>query len=730
MRRYPSPSALGYTGPLDTYYQERLAIRVTPAPITSAAWSYGIAAVGFALFSVQLGLGWRGERRAAILLAAVALSAVWAGAALVYALTGSRAADLYSRVADSARLLAWLGFLVILLQGRRKSQVETAGGIDWVALGLFFFAAMLLLLGWIGPLLTPFVGVSLRQAEIAGPLGVVVIMLSAVEQLFRRAPKGARWAVAPLCLGLGGAFAFDLFLYADALLFQQFDPSAWSARGIVSALVIPFIALTTVRTRDWTLDIAVSRSMVFHTTAVLAAGVYLLAVAAAGYYVRYFGGEWGKTLQIAFVFAAILGFGLLLTSGTLRARLRVFINKHFFSYRYDYRAEWLKIIGLLSSSEPNLSLFERSVKALADLIESPSGVLWLVDDQRGRYSAAAGWNMAAPGDSVEKDDPLPEFLQRTGWIINLEECRAHPSRYEGLVLPESVGSLRSAFLIVPIAASEELIGFVLLTEPRVPVELNWEVRDMLKAAAQQIGSFLGHTRTTEALIEARKFDAFNRMSAFVVHDLKNLVAQLSLMLKNAERHQGNPEFQRDMLETVRHVVERMNGMLQQLRSGTTPFEKPRSVELGELAIRVARAKASAGRHVETDVESGVATLAHPDRLERVIGHLVQNALDATSPDESVRLRVYRDGENCILEVVDTGVGMSPEFVRDQLFRPFFTTKATGTGIGAYESTQYVTALGGRIHVDSQPGMGTQVRMVLRSCVRAPDGGTPGTQAVA
>ena len=171
-------------------------------------------------------------------------------------------------------------------------------------------------------------------------------------------------------------------------------------------------------------------------------------------------------------------------------------------------------------------------------------------------------------------------------------------------------------------------------------------------------------------------------------------------------------------------------MLQQLRSGTAPFETPRNVELGELAIRVARAKAATGRQVETEIEGGVATLAHPDRLERVVGHLVQNALEATSPDETVRVRVYRDGEDCILEVVDAGIGMSPEFVRDQLFRPFSTTKATGTGIGAYESAQYVTALGGRIHVDSKPGKGTRVQMVLRSCVREQNGGTPGTQAVA
>src|SRR5439155_24597688 len=156
------------------------------------------------------------------------------------------------------------------------------------------------------------------------------------------------------------------------------------------------------------------------------------------------------------------------------------------------------------------------------------------------------------------DGSLAAFFERTGWVLDLNEYSSTPERYTGLRLPAWLSSIGHAWLIVPLALSEDLLGFVVLATPRTPIEVNWEVLDLLKTASRQAASFLGHMRATEALLEARKFDAFNRMSAFVVHDLKNLVAQLSLMLRNAQRHKHNPEFQRDMLATVEHAVERMN----------------------------------------------------------------------------------------------------------------------------------------------------------------------------
>jgi putative PEP-CTERM system histidine kinase len=224
------------------------------------------------------------------------------------------------------------------------------------------------------------------------------------------------------------------------------------------------------------------------------------------------------------------------------------------------------------------------------------------------------------------------------------------------------------------------------------------------------------------LLEARKFDAFNRMSAFVVHDLKNIVAQLSLMIRNAERHRDNPEFQSDMLMTVEHSVERMKQLMLQLREGATPVEAPRTVELAPLIRRVVDHKSGQEPEPEVELDDRVAVRGHEDRLERVIGHIVQNAIDATDSRGRVWIKLSRYEQQAQVEVGDTGHGMTPEFVRERLFKPFQTTKTAGMGIGAYESFHYLQELGGQVLVDSAPGLGTRLRVLLP--LVAADAGDP------
>jgi putative PEP-CTERM system histidine kinase len=300
-----------------------------------------------------------------------------------------------------------------------------------------------------------------------------------------------------------------------------------------------------------------------------------------------------------------------------------------------------------------------------------------------------------------------------------------PSRDATGIVPGSVDSLSvpatswvpSLFRPLPSAktwgwALLVVLGFVVLAAPRTPFEVDWEVRDLLKTASRQAASYLGEIRATEALLEARKFDAFNRMSAFVVHDLKNLVAQLSLMLRNAQRHRDNPRFQSDMLATVEHVVGRMNALMLQLRTGAEPAESPAQLDVEALVRRVCATKADPKVTIEFQSLGGAVTLGHADRLEHVIGHLLQNAIDASHPRGRISVRVEPDERFVNVIVSDEGVGMTAEFIRERLFRPFQTTKSTGMGIGVYESAQYVERLGGEIQIDSAPGAGTRVRARL------------------
>jgi putative PEP-CTERM system histidine kinase len=438
----------------------------------------------------------------------------------------------------------------------------------------------------------------------------------------------------------------------------------------------------------------------------------------------------GSALQVALMFAAFLALAAMAFSGSIRAKLRVIVAKHFFQFRYDYRDEWLRFTQALSARGGQQELGQDVIKGLADLLDSPGGGLWLRDAPGRLFTHAARWNMPANSDTEPADGEFIRFLRETGWVVNLEEFRSSPERYRGLRLPLWLSELPNAWLIIPLTNGDDLIGFVVLATARARIEVNWEVNDLLKTAARQAATFLGQMQATEALLEARKFDAFNRMSAFVIHDLKNIVAQLSLMIKNAERHRENPEFQKDMLTTVEHSVERMKQLMMQLREGTTPVNAPHGVDLVAVIGRIQRAKSSQQPVPQIRLEDKVAARGHEDRLERVIGHLVQNAIDATDKSGRVWITLSsRDGQ-VLVEVGDTGHGMTQEFVRERLFKPFQTTKATGMGIGAYESFQYVQELGGRIEVDSTPNEGTQVRLLLPRFESAADAAVSARKEVA
>jgi len=570
------------------------------------------------------------------------------------------------------------------------------------------------------------------QVELALHLGLAILGLVMVEQLMRRAHRNAQWSLRPLALALAGLYGFDLFFYSDAMLFSRLDIDFWVARAIAHSLVLPLVVVATVRNTGWTVDLHMSRNVVFHSTALVASGVFVLAVAAAGYLVRYLGGEWGTALQIELLFAAVMGVALIATSGRFRSRLRVFVSKHFFSYRYDYREEWLRFTRTLAQEGGPQRLHERVLTALCDLLESPGGMLWLHEEGRG-YVPAGRYNAAQPDAIEPANGSLARFLAGTGWVVELGDYASDRAKYRDLEVPAWLASLPSAWLVAPLPSGGDLVGFAVLVTPRAPVTVDWEVRDLIKTASRQAASYLAQAQASDALLEARKFDAFNRMSAFVVHDLKNLVAQLSLLLRNADRHRDNPEFQRDMLETVEHVVERMNGLMLQLRTGTKPVERPRAVDLAPILRRVCRAKAAGGQPVEIEIANEVAALGHEDRLEHVIGHLVQNAVDASSAGEPVRVVLSHDGAAAVLDVVDHGVGMSDAFVRERLGKPFESTKPAGMGIGVYESSQYVASLGGRLSIDSKQGRGTHVRVLLpvqdHSAVPAePDGGPAAARA--
>lgn len=676
-------------------------------------WSYGLAALAYAMLSIALlqrgyAKSPREPARRAMLMAALASSA-WGVLLLVFLYTRISQVLELAYLADIARYGAWFAFLLALLQQRQQNT--TALSLAWLkptAIAAIVLAS--------APYLASLLGLAnigdLRKMVLFVTLALPVIAMVLLEQLFRNVPQDARWNIKPLCLGLAGALLFDLYLYSEAVLFSAVDSDAFSVRGAVHAMVVPFLLLSTSRQSDWLSKIQISRKAAFHSATLMIAGFYLVFVSGVGYYVRYFGGEWGRALQLGLVFLALVVLMVLAVSGSMRARLKVFLGKHFFRYRYDYRDEWLRFTQTLSAQNSPQDMGNQVIRGLAEMLESPGGSLWLRTRGEKVYRQSARWNTPACPVPEDEGSPLCDFLQSSGWVVNLEEYRSFPRRYGRLVLPTWLRETPQAWLVVPLHVAENMIGFVILSSARAPIDVNWEVNDLLKTAGRQAASFLAQMQATEALLEVRKFDAFNRMSAFVVHDLKNVVTQLSLMMKNARRLSDNPEFREDMLMTVDNALDRMRQLMLQLREGATPPGTAFGVELEAIARRIATAAIERGRTLELDIATAVETRGHAERLERIIGHMVQNAFDATDPQGRVWLKLDRSSGQALIEVGDTGHGMPEEFIRERLFKPFQTTKQAGMGIGAYESYQYVQELGGKITVASQVDHGTIVTMLL------------------
>jgi len=680
--------------------------------LIALALGHAVCLLALVALFVQLLRGPRWQRGARAMAVALCISAAWAVCGIVYAAGPGSESWTAVRWFELLRGAAWALFILALLHEGQARTVRSEARSNFTPI----IATVLLTTVVVGGLAVPAEPLGEASSQAVGRLGLLaslgqaVIGLMCIEQLLRNVATGQHWGIRPLAIGLGAVFAFELYLYSDALLLGRIDLAVWSARAAVFACSTPLLALATARNKEWSRSLAVSHRVVFHATVLLTSAAYLLGVAALGYLVRLFGGVWGPVLQIVLFVAALMVLGTVLTLGTFRAKLRVWIRKHFFARRYDYREEWLRFTQLLSVHDAATGIHVRCIRALADLVEGTAGAIWI---RRGdSYRQISQWNAPVLAHAESANGSLATFLTRTGWVVDLEQYRREPRRYEGLELPQWLVSTPAAWLVVPLSTADGLTGFVVLMAPRVAVDVDWEVLDLLKAAGCEVAVLLRQIEANDALSEAEKFAAVNRLSTFMVHDLKNLVAQLSLMAKNAERHGENAEFRRDMLATLQHVVARMTHLVAQARLSTRPIQNPQAVDIAAVVRRVCEQERSRHAGLVFSVSQPVLALGHADRLEHVLAHVVQNAIDATGDGGSIQVSVRSEGPSATIEVIDQGVGMSAEFVQQRLFKAFQTTKESGMGIGVYESHQYVASLGGQLAIDSAQGVGTKVRIVL------------------
>jgi putative PEP-CTERM system histidine kinase len=682
--------------------------RWTVQLISIATFSYAVCALAFLSLGALLLTIWRGRLHARALALACLGGALWS-AAVAFQVAGYFYLPALTDTLEIVRNGVWTGVLLLLI-GRFRNEGSARLFMLQPSVMLMGGCYLLFLIatasGFLEVAVLPETGF---LPSVAGRVGMAVLGMLLVEQLYRNKPVHERWAIKFACLGIGAMFAYDFYMYSDTMLFRSVNPDIWSARGIVNALTVPLIAISMARSASWSSELAVSRRVMFHSAALFGSAIYLLAMGSAGYYLRYVGGSWGTLMQVSFLFGAVILLIGILFSGSFRAWLKVFISKHFYSYNYDYREEWLRFTRTLSEGGPNLG--ERTLQAVGELVESGGGLLW-VRRETGVFEPVAGWHLPLRAPSERVDSPMSVFLETKQWVVDLREYAEAPEKYDDAQLPAWLTGFARGWLVVPLMLQGRLFGFMLLLEPRSAIKLNWEVIDLLKIAGSQAASYLAQQDAAAALMLARQFESFNRMSTFVVHDLKNLVSQLSLLIPNAEKHKNNPEFQRDMLETVTLSVQKMRLMLQKLsRSASQEQAAPLLIEQ-LLAQAVALKAAFLPRPLLQANGQRLQVLAERERLERVLGHLIQNAIEATPKEGEVAIALNQDADSVIIEISDTGEGMSEEFIRERLFKPFESTKSAGMGIGAFESREYIQELGGSLAVSSVPQRGTTFRITL------------------
>lgn len=692
--------------------------------------SHGAAFIAFLLLT---GLFLVTEREGVVghlLLAATACSALWAGTVALATVFPAIGLIHLAAVTEMARTSLWLVFIGSLVAQR----------IPW-----FGPRVRLLCLGVLALVAIPGTAAEfLRGSDVfaGGPgfsasIGIVsrlalsVIGLVLLENIFRNASGEALWSLKHLVLGAGLLFGYDFYLFSDALLFNRLDPALFAARGAVNVVTVPLIAIAASRNRDWSVEIHVSRQAVFHTATVVGSGIYLIVMAAAGYYLREIGGEWGTLAQMVFFATAVAVILVALFSETLRAWLRLAISRNFFSHRYDYRAEWLRFIDTLSSASG--PLHDRAIRAVANIVESPAGAIWVRRIDEDQFQPAAAWNFPEDLPHVAGDSSLVAYLAESRAVIDLSQLEAGSDDPRCAAVPDWLRDLKRAWLVVPCAHRDRVQGFILLGQPRAPQSLQWEDLLLLKTVGLQIASYLAEEEALKSLVDAQNLKEFNRRFAFVVHDIKNIVSQLSLMMRNAEKHRHNPEFQEDLMTTVQHTVEKMHELLGQLqleraRVGTgkagAPAEPQQETMAAEtVQTEVVSLSALMGPLVASWAESGRPVACEPSdpehsvwangpHLETVLRHLLQNAFEAAGEDGSVAIEISREGDAVFIDIIDDGPGMEAEFIRDHLFKPLHTTKSGGSGLGTYQARHLIKGMGGKLDVMSAPGVGTTMRISL------------------
>ena len=670
-----------------------------------ASWGYILCAGLCAVVAVFIGRRQATQASGKMLVAALSLTAIWALATALGAFGGRE-----SGVLESLRNCGWLVCLFVVPGRFGPIDMRATRGAS-----ALYSVLLLLLVGQsVLAIITDGVGLGVRAEGTSALLRVIWALgaLLLIQRVYVACGPQARARFAPVAAGLAAMWGYDLLLYAvSAFGATAMEARLFACRGGLTALLPPVVALS-LRAREES-PVRPSFALAWRGLGAGLGLVLALVLLALFLALGSIASPAMRALSTGGLFLLVVGTLLLLPARRLQGVFKTVVAKHLFRHRYDYREQWMAFVDTIGrASGDDGPIHPRLAKAMADITGS-SGALLLMPEGDGRFVPHGAWNWKGAHPQTLS---LPvEWLARMRDGAEVIDIAGAREARAGALPPELAQDDRG-WALVPLLHFDELIGVVLLGRPPLMRAPDWEDSDMLRTAGRQVASYIAEARGLQQLAEARRFEEFNRRFSFIIHDIKNLVSQIALVARNAERHADNPEFRADMILTLKDCTERMNRLLARLSQHNRGSEEEvERFALGDAARQVV--DEMGGAHallLEGDLSCPV--VGGRGTLLRIVRHLVQNAIEASPGDEPVVLRVERaeepGGGRARLSVIDYGCGMTAEFVRDDLFRPFVSTKASGFGIGAFEARALTRSLGGELRVESRPGHGSRFTMDL------------------
>jgi len=660
--------------------------------------------VAYVFFAVLVIL--RGARTwlGGLLIAAAGATALWAQSS-VAAIYGILPPWL-GVIAGGLRDFAWLALCLGLMYRR--------GGYTVIWLGLLSLTAMLAILQFVLDFSHINAG-AVAGVHLDGTLirvAATVLGLVLVENILRNSSTAEFWSLKHLLIGLIAILVFQLVYRVPEFLTHSPDPDMIIAQPFVFLLVLPLFVVSSVRIPNLQLRVHSSRAFVFHTATLVIAGIMLQGVAVAAWYVRDYGGSNGTVLAVILLFGGVVAIAIALVSSGLRSRVRQFINENFFSLKYDYRLEWEKVIRALSLN-PEQGSAEKVLRTFCDLLDSPGGAIWVHRASWHQFLPAAKLGFASDFLPIPENDPRVElFRSHDKAFVALAEPAAEPAESDW---QKTFGA---EWIVVPLRYRSAIVGLTVLQKPRAPRSIDWEDENLVRLVALQLGAYLVQEETAQSLADARQLEEFNKRFAFIVHDIKNTIGQLSLLVRNAGQFGHEQEFRDDMVITLRNAVERLQELLTSLSAvGTNGVPGNRSrqaFDLIEFISEFAKGKGNLGQRMilRTNCPSLEVELIDITNLRRVLEHVAANAMEASAAGEAIEIFVTAEPDSIEIRIADHGAGMTEKFINEELFRPMRTTKDGGFGIGAYQARELMRDLGGDILVVSKIGEGTSVTLSI------------------